>query len=209
MSFDRAPSVVFELATLILSAICSQLPSFVPLVCLFLACWRSCCLLGEAGVVPHCVVIVSLAFVVFLVRVVRLRCGARRCLLSALSLALVCFRRSRGVSVFGFSCAECPPCAVSLVCVLYRSGWFRCGLGGAPVLRFGVFWLAASASGLSEVNLLLSRALWIPPVAANDVSRFLCRWLATAAGSFVRCRVHLRSRLRAFSIHRFAGSGWH
>ena len=37
------------------------------------------------------------------------------------------------------------------------------------MFRFGVFWLAASASGLSEVELLLSRALWIPAVAASDV----------------------------------------
>ena len=119
---------------------------------------------------PSRVVAVSCAFLVFLVCVVRLGCGVGCCFLPALSLALVCFRRSRGVFVFGFSCAECPPCAASLVCVLSRSVWFRCGLGGAPVFRFGVFWLAASASGLSEVELLSSSALWIPAVAVSDVA---------------------------------------
>jgi hypothetical protein len=37
------------------------------------------------------------------------------------------------------------------------------------VLRFGVSWLAASLSGLSVVELFLSRAFWIPPVASRDV----------------------------------------
>jgi len=61
-SVDRARSVVFELATPILSAICRQLPSLLLLFQLFLACRRSCCLLEEAGVVPHCVAAVSLVF---------------------------------------------------------------------------------------------------------------------------------------------------
>lgn len=82
------------------------------------------------------------------------------CVLSAVSWRLCLWVQLRRVSS---ACGVFGMCAVPSV-------WIRCGLGCAPVLRFGVFWLAASASGLSEGELLLSRALWIPAVAASDVA---------------------------------------
>jgi len=78
--------------------------------------------------VPPRVAAVSCAFLVFLVRVVRLGCDVGRCFLCALSLALVCFRWSRGVPAFGVQLRRVSStCGVLGVCVV-PSVCFRRGL---------------------------------------------------------------------------------